>query len=81
MFVTRSRRWGDVERFVARTFGLQVGVVLDPTRSRQSAVFRGVRALGGVDATPADTCGRSASDLADLMNEWAARSRQPSIDA
>jgi hypothetical protein len=80
---TSGHRWSDVERFVARKVGPveHVAVVPSPAHARLSTLRRGVRVLGLSDATLSDTYGRSARDLADVMNAWAARAHASSLDA
>jgi hypothetical protein len=74
-----TRRWQDVEPFVAvRTsaIGGVVGIRLAVPSERLPGPRRAARAVAGYDggALP-DTYGMKADDLAALMNEWHSRYR------
>jgi hypothetical protein len=74
-----TRRWQDVESFVAvRTsaIGGVVGIRLAVSSERLSGPRRAAKAVAGYDggALP-DTYGMKADDLAALMNYWHSRYR------
>jgi len=71
-------RWSDVESFFSRRIASNRMVCWDYVPEYQGHA-RGRRfsaSLAGVEAALPDTYGRSANELAELMNEWRLRHRK-----
>ena len=78
LFQTHKESWDHIDHF--RTSGRSVGIVYEPGyahtasgASRCRLLMRANRSLVGVDGILSDTYGRSAKELADLMNDWLTR--------
>ena len=77
LFATHTQSWNHIDHF--RTSGSSVGYVSEAGfagtafGARGRSLLRTNRSLAGVHGILSDTYGRSATELADLMNDWLKR--------
>jgi hypothetical protein len=78
LFRSSHVAWKDIERFIPYKVGAtpMVGIVFADSYTRQVRSRRFARSFAGVEGALSDTYGRSADELADLLNDWRVR-QQP----
>jgi hypothetical protein len=79
LFRSTHVAWKDVERFVPYRVGTtpMVGIKFRDAYTEHARSRRFARSVAGVEGALSDTYGKSAADLADLLNRWRKAHRPP----